>query len=346
MSLLRFTVLTLFFFLQVLVVPAQMSHIDTISLPQELTSVKFLSLEHAPSFDKRRFWISAGTGFGLYAGVSYVLWNAWYKDFPLSGFHTFNDMKEWKGMDKGGHFNAAYMQSNFTFHGALWTGMDRRKAMWTGVGVATGIQGTIEIMDGFSKEWGFSIGDVGFNTLGAGLFAAQEMLWQEQRMLVKASSTKPDYATSPIFSLDGDHQTTLSDRANELYGSSPSEVFLKDYNALTIWASFNIKSFSKNKNGSRFPAWFNLAFGIGAGNIYGGFSNEWTDENGAIFSLDRETYPRYRQFFLAPDIDLSRIPTRHRWLKLVFNFFNWIKIPSPAMEVNTLGGVKFRPFYW
>ena len=60
------------------------------------TNIKFLSLENAPDFDKKRFWVSASTGFGLYAGASYAMWDAWYKDFPLTGFHTFNDMKEWK----------------------------------------------------------------------------------------------------------------------------------------------------------------------------------------------------------------------------------------------------------
>ena len=347
MSLFRFNILTCFFFLPILILHAQVLQVDSVGALQGTRNVKFLSLEHAPSFDKKRFWVSAGTGFGIYAGVSYALWEAWYKDYPLSGFHTFDDLKEWKGMDKAGHLNAAFLQSTLTFHGALWTGMDRRKAMWTGVGVASGIQATIEIMDGFSEEWGFSVADIGFNTLGAGIFAAQEMLWQEQRVLLKASSTKPNYSTAPIFSVEGNHTTALSTRARELYGSSPTEVFLKDYNALTIWASFNIKSFSKNKNESRFPAWLNMAFGVGADNIYGGFSNEWTDdETGAEFSLDKDTYPRYQQFFLAPDIDLTRIPTKHRWLKMAFYFLNWIKIPSPALEVNTLGGVKFRPIYW
>ena len=346
MSDLRLLVSTLALSFFGLTTTAQEPEVGLFEASYDLDSVKFLSLEKASSFDKKRFWVCAGTGFGLYAGTSIALWHAWYKDYPLTGFHTFNDLKEWKGMDKGGHFNAAYMQSSFTFQGALWTGMDRQKALWTGVGVATGIQATIEIMDGFSEEWGFSAGDIAFNTMGAGLFAAQELLWQEQRILIKASSTRPDYATTPIFSIDRSVQTSLANRANDLYGSSPSEVFFKDYNALTIWASFNIKSFSGSKKGNRFPAWLNLALGIGAGNIYGGFDNNWTDESGNQFSLDQDLYPRFRQFYLAPDIDLSRIPTRHRWLKLAFGFFNWIKIPSPALELNTNGALNVHAFYW
>ena len=318
---------------------------DTSEWQPQIKSVKFLSLQNAPTFDKKRFWVSASTGFGVYAGASYAMWDAWYKEFPLTGFHTFNDMKEWRGMDKAGHFHAAFVQSNYSFKGALWTGMDRRKAMWTGIGVATGIQATIEIMDGFSEEWGFSIGDIAFNTLGAGLFAAQELLWEEQRIIMKVSSTRPDYPTTPIYSIDGQHQTSLYERANDLYGSSLSQVFLKDYNAMTIWASFNIRAFSNSKKGN-FPSWLNLALGIGAGNIYGGFDNNWTDDAGNQYRLSTSDYPRFQQFYLSPDIDLSRIPSRHRWVKFALGFFNWIKIPCPAFELNSRGNVHFHAFYW
>ena len=31
------------------------------------------------------------------------------------------------------------------------------------MGVGVGVMSTIEVMDGFSEEWGFSLGDIGFN---------------------------------------------------------------------------------------------------------------------------------------------------------------------------------------
>ncbi len=289
--------------------------------------------------------MSAGTGAALYTGASIAMWHAWYSDYPLSGFHTFDDFKEWRGMDKAGHFQAAYVQSNYSFLGARWTGMDRKKAMWAGAGVAFGIQATIEVMDGFSEEWGFSTGDLAFNTLGIGLFVAQEVLWKDQRILLKVSSSPPNYPTTPISSIDGGSSTNLEIRAKELYGDAPTEVFLKDYNAMTIWASFNINSFMPEKK-PKLPNWLNLAIGMGAGNVYGGFGNRWADENGAVFQLHNDDFPRYQQFYLAPDIDLSRIPTRHRWLKLTLSVLNWFKIPSPVLEINTKGNVDFRSFYW
>ena len=37
-------------------------------------------------------------------GLNYL----WYKKFPHSGFHFFNDNAEWLGIDKAGHVFSAY----------------------------------------------------------------------------------------------------------------------------------------------------------------------------------------------------------------------------------------------
>ena len=308
--------------------------------------VKLFSLEPATEFHKGRFWLTAGTGTAVYSGISVALWHAWYKGYPLTSFHTFNDWGEWNDMDKAGHLFAAYIECNYAFQGARWTGMNRRAAMWTAMGVGTLLQGTIEIMDGFSEEWGFSFGDIAFNSLGVGMFAAQELLWEEQRILMKASGIRPDYSQEPLFSADGTEVTTLDQRAAGLYGTSFFHVILKDYNALTVWGSVNVHSFVKNRTSDKFPKWLNLAFGYGAGNLYGGFKNEWTTADGVTFALDPARYPRYRQFYLSPDIDWRKIPTRHRWLKFTLGLFNWVKIPAPALEMNTLGKVKFHYLHW
>lgn len=316
------------------------------SMADTTAQVNFFSFKPAPYFHKGRFWVSAGSGAAIYAGISVSLWNIWYKDYPLSGFHTFNDWGEWNDMDKAGHLFSAYIESNYVFKGALWTGIKRRPAMWTAMAVGTGLQATIEVMDGFSEAWGFSLGDIGFNTLGVSLFAAQELLWEEQRIIMKVSSSRPDYSTEPVFSTDGAQMTTLKERADELYGASFSQVLFKDYNAMTIWSSVNIRSFLKNKQTTKVPGWLNLAVGYGAGNIYGGFSNTWTTEDGATFAVDPARHARYRRFLLSPDIDWSKIQTRHKWLKFSLSLLNWIKVPSPALEWKTSGGLKFHSFYY
>ncbi len=311
---------------------------------QELPRRHFL--EAADTFDRTRFraWAAAGTA--LYAGAAYGLYQIWYKDYELTGFHTFNDLGEWENMDKVGHMVTAYNQSQIAFRGALWTGMERRRAMWLGVGIGSLLQSTVEVMDGFSAKWGFSWADIGFNTLGVGLFAGQEIAWGEQRISFKLSNTRPDYSDELFPSTNGGPAMSPRARAYELYGRSFGEALIKDYNGQTLWASVNLASFSQNQRADWLPGWLNLAVGYGAENMFGGYGNAWQGENGASYRLDEKAFPRYRQFYLSFDVDLQRIPSKNRLVKSLLGALNWVKIPAPALEVNTNGGVKFHPVYW
>ncbi len=301
-------------------------------------------LQPADSLHAGRFWTSVSAGTALYGATSVGLYHAWYKDFELVGFHTFDDMGEWEDMDKVGHFFSAYTISNISFQGARWTGMNRRSAMWTAVGVGTLIQSTIEVMDAFSAKWGFSWADMGFNTLGVGLFATQEMLWQEQRIIMKVSSRFGGYPDIPVFSEDGGVESSLRLRALDLYGSNPAERFLKDYNSQTIWLSANISAFQQNTP-TWIPRWLNVAVGYGAENMYGGFDNSWM-EGEASFRLSANDYPRYRQFYLSLDIDFARLNVKSRFLRSLLYALNWIKIPAPALEITSRGGIYFHPLHY
>ncbi len=206
------------------------------------------------------------------------------------------------------------------------------------------LQSTIEVMDGFSAKWGFSLSDMGFNLLGGGLFLSQELGWQEQRFLVKTSYMEPTYSQDPFVSLDGAATTSLMERARDLYGISYAERFLKGYNGLTVWLSANPASFSKSSKG-RWPSWLNLAAGYGAENLFGGFENRW-ETNGHVFVADDRLHPRFSQYYLSLDIDFSRIPTRKPWLKTLFHTINWLKVPAPAIEFQSRGRVRIHPLMW
>ncbi len=302
-------------------------------------------LETPDSLHKGRFWMTAAAGTAIYSTASIILWNSWYKDYPISSFHTFNDWGEWQHMDKVGHFTQAWIESYNGFNGALWTGMKRRNAMWTGAALGTALQLTVEVMDGFSENWGFSWGDIAFNTLGTGFFIGQELLWQEQRFKLKVSSNPPTYTDETILSADGNARSSPKIRAEYLYGGSGVVAFFKDYNAQTYWLSGNVHSFLKDKKNSRFPKWLNIAVGYGAENMYGGYGNAWT-EGDHTFTLDDAIYPRYKQFYLSFDVDLSKLPVKNPFARLALGLLNWVKIPAPALEMNTLGEVKFHPFLW
>jgi phosphoglucomutase len=131
------------------------------------------------------------------------------------------------------------------------------------------------------------------NIAGTGMYVSQELIWKEQRIQFKFSSHRIQYDES------------LKNRADELYGSSLPKRLLKDYNAQTYWLSFNIKSFNMQ---SSVPPWLNLALGYGAEGLFGGFENIGFDKNGTM-NFYRPDIKRVRQWYLAPDIDFTKIKT-------------------------------------
>ena len=298
----------------------------------------------AEIFNKKRFWTLAGAGGAAYTGVSIGLWNAWYKNNEISAFHLFDDSGEWNQYDKAGHLMTAYAETYYSYKAARWVGLKKKKALWTAAGIGTGLQLTIEIMDGFSDKWGFSVSDVFANELGVAAFLGQEFGWGEQRIVFKVSVNRFPHSEEliPVFSRE---PASLKIRADQLFGTGVIETALKDYNEQKTWASVNVWSFLPERETSKFPKWLNVSFGYGVGNIYGGFENRWQTEDGAWVDVNSAT-PRYRQFLFSLDADLTKIKTKNRFLKTVLTSLNFIKIPFPTLEYNTLGKWKFHPIYW
>ena len=159
--------------------------------PATISAQKFFELKPADSLHKKRFWTASGIGAGTYSASMIGLNQAWYADYPRSGFHFFSDGHEWLQMDKAGHIFSAFTEARFAASAFRWTGVPKKKAAWLGFGAAELFQASFEILDGFSSEYGFSWGDIGCNTLGSALFLGQELAWREQRILIKMSAWPP-----------------------------------------------------------------------------------------------------------------------------------------------------------
>ena len=253
-------------------------------------------------------------------GTSIVIFNnTWYKDYPKTSFHTFNDSKEWLQMDKAGHGWAAYNSARISSAMWAWTGVGAKKATWIG-GLSSSVYLTvIEILDAHSAKWGWSWADMGANVFGSGLFISQQLGWKEQRIQFKFSFHRKNYS-DPM----------LNERSDELFGNTWTERMLKDYNGQTYWLSANMKSFFPKSN---LPAWLNVAIGYGADGMFGGFENKWIDGDPG-FPIDRTDIKRYRQWYLAPDIDFTKIATDKKALRSLFFFLNAFKFPMPSLELS------------
>lgn len=276
----------------------------------------------ADTLNRKKLTLVAVTGASLYAGSIIGLYSLWYKDYPQSSFHFFNDSQEWLQMDKFAHVTASYYIGLVGYNALRWSGVPEKKAIWYGGMSGFVYLASIEVMDGFSEEWGASPMDLVANTLGTTLFISQQLAWHEQKFVMKYSF----------------HTTTYAQYNPGQLGSTFLQQMVKDYNGQTYWLSANISSLGLQQ--TRFPKWLNIAAGYGAEGMTGGFSNP-SEVNGVPVPYS----DRYRQFYIAPDIDLSRIPVKSKTLKLILNTIGFIKIPLPTLEFNK-NGVKFHPLYF
>ena len=241
----------------------------------------------------------------------------WYADYPRSSFKTLNDSGEWLQMDKVGHMFSSYQLGRLGASTLNWSGVSEKDQLIYGSTLGLVFLTAVEVLDGFSEEWGFSWTDMAANTAGTGLYVGQELLWKEQRMILKYSFHRTQFAKQ---------------RPNKL-GNGLSEEFLKDYNGQTYWLSANINSFLKTET---IPNWLNVAFGYGAEGMLTGEANDplFLNQN------------RRRQFYLSLDVDLTRIKTNSQVLKTIFDVFNVIKVPFPTVQINDSGRVKWYPIYF
>ena len=305
-----------------------LSFLPYFCLSQDSTSQQLLSKKQKTN---RQIFIGAVNVVG-YGGSLIILSNTWYKNYPHTSFHTFNDAGEWLQVDKFGHGWTAYNTGRVSAAMWQWAGLSQKQSAIIG-GLSGAVYLTvIEFLDAHSAQWGWSWGDMTANIVGSGLFITQELLWKEQRIQYKFSFHHKNYGDS-----------ALNKRADDLFGESWYERMLKDYNAQTYWFSANLRSFFP---GSNLPKWLNVSVGYGADGMLGGFENKWIDDDSGGVPVDRTDIPRIRQFYLAPDIDFTKIKTNKKWLRTIFFCLNSFKCPAPTLMIDSKGKFKAYALYF
>jgi len=122
----------------------------------------------------------------------------------------------------------------------------------------------------------------------------------------------------------------LNERSNSIFGKTLAERSLKDYNGQTYWISGTLKSFFPE---SKIPAWLQVSIGTGVDGLFGARENVARNANGYI-TFDRSSIPRIRQWYLAPDIDLTKIKTKRKGIKTALFILNALKFPAPTLELT------------
>lgn len=263
--------------------------------------------------NKGKLFLSSAITISASSSSLLILQNVWYKDYPQSKFHFFDDGKNWMQMDKMGHGFSSYYMAKSVSAGFAKTGIDK-KSVWVGAGTSFLYQGTLELMDGKSSAWGFSWYDITANATGASIFLLEKLVFKKQYLIPKFSFTPSKYAAY---------------RPNVL-GSNLAQQLLKDYNGQTYWLSVPM--------GVVFPKfnkinWLCLSFGYSVDQKLVGDQDQYLQFNAA------------RQYYLSLDVDLSRLKVKNPALKKVFSAMNCIKIPFSALQLQS-SKLSFRPIYF
>ncbi len=259
------------------------------------------SAQNVDTVNSKRMSVIVGANAIFHVGAYSALNQLWYSQYEQSNLHWFNDGREWMGVDKLGHAFTSYQLSLLWHYQFRYAGLNQTKSALWSAGLAWAGVSMIELFDARSAAWGASPFDLISNTLGVGLFVSQQLTWKEQRIKMKYSF----------------HTTAFAKQRPDVLGDNLLSQALKDYNGQTYWLSINLKTMT----GFEFmPAWLNLAVGYGAdGMIEGERKNNFTNV-------------RYPQFYLSPDIDLSKIKTRKKWFRGMLGILNMFKFPAPSIE--------------
>jgi hypothetical protein len=234
--------------------------------------------------------IAATSAVGALFAVTWVdAYFTWWRDAEKDfSFYTdagwpWRPKASFRGVDKVGHFFGTYSVFKLARNILLWGGYSRSAAFWwaAGYGLLNGLQ--IEIGDGFTP-YGFDYKDLTMDFLGVGYGMLQAEVPFLENINFKFSYWSATGLKTPI-------------------------QFTKDYDAMTIWASFNMHNLLPGSIGESWPAWLNLAVGYGVD--------------------DHETR---QEFVLGIDINFEGISTSSPDWLLAERVWNLWRPPAPAVK--------------
>lgn len=223
--------------------------------------------------------------------------NAWWSG-QRGFFHIQNDWEYAMSADKLGHFfDGAFI--NKLYSGAFeWAGFNRTVSVWGGALFSLAYMTDIEIEDGYARDWGFSMGDELFNTMGAFYPVLQNTYTPLQEFNFKWS-----YFPS-----------------EDMRNGKKQGAFLDDYDGQTMWLSIGIHHFLPSKAKKYWPDFLNVVLGYGVKGhtdytkryqyYYIGFDFDW-----------RKIIPGNSKFMV--------------WMKDILNHFRFL--PMPVLRIGTTG---------
>lgn len=191
------------------------------------------------SIDPLRAAIVGGIYGGVIVGLHMNMSGAWWEN--RDGFKLKNDWDDVLQIDKAGHAFSGYMMAYGFGEGLMAAGVAWEPATIAGGTLGLLYQSYVEMEDGFSEGWGFSLSDMAANTIGSGLYVAQFYSPFLQNFTPKYQYVPPSWIGVP----------------------RSSTTWIDDYNSSTMWLSMNVHNLLPEQAAASWPSWLELAFGYG-----------------------------------------------------------------------------------
>lgn len=227
-------------------------------------------------------------------------------------FHIVEDGKYAMYIDKAGHFYGTFLSSYVLSQTLIECGLSYDWASAVGGLLGLGYTTYVEVLDGFSRDWGFCPSDFYADVAGALFFWGYSHLPLLQNFTPKFMYFPPRWFNS--------------------YSRKPSSMFIDDYSAHTFWISVNVYNLLPKTVQSYYPKWLDISVGFAVRNL----CDPLNPANNCNPSVSEPVYHYVwgnRKIIIALDYDLVKLlpdgSPFWNWLKQSLNYF---KLPSPAIE--------------
>ncbi len=249
--------------------------------------------------------ITAGVVAGAVTGVHIYQANAWWHD--PQHFHFYTDWTYAAQADKFGHMFAGYFTSYLGYEALVASGFAHSTAAWLSPALSYSWMTYVELEDGFSR-FGFDPTDQLSNTVGVGLFVAQQFIKPLQNVRLKWSYYPAGYLDEGYLGHD--------------------RIIVDDYNGQTVWLALKLGDILPSS--LQWPRWLQLAVGYGATNV-----DNWEGPNMTGRLLDP-----HRRLLVALDYSLvDMLPDLGTFGNWIVQTLDYIHLPAPALQI--LPEVKF-----
>jgi len=251
---------------------------------------------------------------GIFTGIFYAQHSMQQSDVwkETGPFHIQEDIQYALWVDKFGHFYGGYSTSYLFTEAFITAGFGWEISNLLGSLMGLGYMSYIEILDGYSKGFGFSPTDYYFDILGSGYFLAQYYFPILQNFNPKFMYVDPKWLGE-------------KDR-------NPHESFIDNYSAQTFWISINVQNLIGGFIDKYLPEWLELSIGYAAYSLCYPPKGDCDPKISEPVSSDAWGN---RKIIISLDYNLVKLlpdgPPFWNWLKQSMKLF---KLPAPAIEIG------------